>query len=54
MQDNTHNGNGALAQECAPIPAWLLAPDQSLADELAVRGARLAGLDLRAEEGDES
>jgi hypothetical protein len=40
-------------EECAPIPGWLLTPGTTLEDELSIRQARIAGLDLRAAQDEE-
>ena len=47
MTDGNHtNGNTPLLEERAPIPAWLLTDDDDLERELAIRTARLGGLDV--------
>ena len=51
--DNSLNGTAPLVEERAPTPAWRLDADAPLEAELAIRQARLAGLNRRNQEADD-
>jgi hypothetical protein len=50
---NPRNGDCALPAE-APTPGWLLTPELTLEQQLAIRADRIAGLDRRATENDKA
>jgi hypothetical protein len=53
MTDDHRDGAGPpVAEEIAPLPAWLITDDLTEDQELELRKARLRGLDLRNQNED--